>query len=140
MTKKLIDRDKTFEMYYALGTSRSLPILHKKMSRKWKTGVPSERTLKDWSQKYNWRNRVILRDNAVREGVEEGALEAVVGHRVKEIEHLDRAMSEIDAVMQLIFDALQSATHIDPKTGKHRRYGCPVQCTIPVRDGESEVG
>ena len=108
MTKKLIDKDKAFEMYYALGTSRSLPILHDKMSRKGAKGVPSARTLKDWSQKYNWQDRILLRDNAVRAGVQEAASAVVVEAKIKELEQLDTAYSEIEAVKPLIVSALQS--------------------------------
>ena len=38
--------------------------------------------------------------------------------KIDELEHLDHAMSDIDAVMPLIFDALDSCTETDPKTGK----------------------
>jgi len=72
--KKLVDKDEAFEMYYALGTSRSLPILHEVMCRECKGDVPSERTLKDWSGKYGWQERVMLNDQAVQKGVRETIL------------------------------------------------------------------
>ena len=118
MRKKLVDKDEAFEMYYALGTSRSLPILHEVMSRECKGNVPSERTLKDWSGKYGWQNRIVIRDNSAAEGVAEKMTIAQVDTKLKELEHLDKAMGEIDAVMPMIFDALSSCTHIDPTDGK----------------------
>ena len=118
MIKKLVDKDKAFEMYYALGTSRSLPKLYSVMSRKCKGNVPTERTLKDWSGKYKWQNRIVIRDNATYEGVAEKMTEAQVDTKLKELEHLDRAMSEIDGVMPLICDALTACTIKDKKTGK----------------------
>lgn len=77
-------------------------------------------SVKKWSRAFKWQDRIVIWDNAIREGVEGGALEALVDTRIKGIEQLDRTMSEIDAVMPLIFDALQSATHIDPVTGKRK--------------------
>ena len=71
MIKKLVDKDKAFEMYYALGTSRSLPILREVMSRDCADNVPSARTLKDWSKKYGWQERVMLHDQEVQKGVQE---------------------------------------------------------------------
>lgn len=77
-------------------------------------------SVKKWAKAFNWQERVAVWDNAVREGVEEGALEALVDTRVEEIRQLSKAMTEIDAVMPMIFDALQSATYVDKKTGKRK--------------------
>lgn len=78
----------------------------------------SETSINKWNNAFKWQRRVAAWDNAVREGVEEGALEALVDTRIKEIDQLDQAMREIDVVMPLIFDALQSCTTVDPETGK----------------------
>jgi len=120
MAKKLIDHQKAFEIYYHMGSSRSIPKLLAELSRRYKKGIPSEPTLNKWSQKDKWRDQIIMRDIAIRDGIQESSAAIVVDAKIKELEHLDRAMSEIDAVMPLIFDALQSATHIDPKTGKRK--------------------
>ncbi len=80
----------------------------------------SETSINKWNKAFKWQRKIAAWDTAIREGVEERAIEAVVEHRINEIEHLDRAMTEIDAVMPLIFDALQSCTETDPKTGKRR--------------------
>ena len=78
----------------------------------------SETSINKWNKEFKWQMRIAAWDAAIREGVEEGAIEAVVDVRLKELEHLDRAMSEIDVVMPLIFDALTSCTYTDDKTGK----------------------
>lgn len=77
-------------------------------------------SVKKWAKAFNWQERVTVWDNAVREGVEEGALEALVDTRVEEIKQLSKALTEIDAVMPMIFDALQSATYEDEKTGERK--------------------
>ncbi|MEA3323703.1 MAG: hypothetical protein U9Q37_00985 [Euryarchaeota archaeon] len=120
MSEKLLDRIKVFEEYYSLGVNRSLPKLREALVRRYKSGVPSEGTLKKWSGRFKWQNQIVIRDNAAAEGVAEKMTEAMVDTKMKELEHLDRAMSEIDAVMPLIFDALQSCTVTDPETGKKR--------------------
>lgn len=78
----------------------------------------SETSVNKWNKAFKWQMRIAAWDAAIREGVEERAIEAVVEHRINEIEHLDRAMTEIDAVMPLIFGALESCTETDPQTGK----------------------
>lgn len=77
-------------------------------------------SVKKWARVFGWKNRTVVWDNAVREGVEAGALESLVDTRVEEIEQLSKAMGEIDAVMPMIFDALHSATYIDENTGKRK--------------------
>jgi len=121
MSLQLIDQIKVFEVYYSLGVTRSIPKLHEELSRRYKNGkrgIPSEGTLKKWSVRFKWRNKIVIRDNATYEGVAEKMTEAMVDTKVKEIEQLDQAMGEIDTVMPMIFDALQSCTHTDPATGK----------------------
>jgi uncharacterized protein YjcR len=80
----------------------------------------SETSVKKWSREFNWKTRIAVWDNAVREGVEAGALESLVDTRIEEIEQLSKAMSEIDTVMPMIFDALQSATYLDEETGRRK--------------------
>jgi hypothetical protein len=80
----------------------------------------SETSVKKWAREFKWKTRIAVWDNAVREGVEAGALESLVDTRIEEIEQLSKAMSEIDTVMPLIFDALKSATYLDEKTGRRK--------------------
>jgi len=108
MTKKLIDRDKAFEMYYRMGSARSIPKLLSELSRRYQKGIPSEPTLNKWSQKDKWRDQIVLRDAAVREGIQESSAAVVVEAKIKELEQLDTAYSEIEAVKPLIVSALQS--------------------------------
>ena len=116
--EKLLDKIKVFETYYSIGVNRSITKLHEELSRRYKSGIPSEGTLKKWSVRFKWQNQIVIRDNATYEGVAEKMTEAMVDTKVKELEYLDRAMDEIVAVMPMIFDALSSCTYIDPKTGK----------------------
>ena len=110
MANKLIDRDRAFEIYYALGISRSIVKLHERLHKRNSKNTPSVDTMKRWSQKYKWRDRVALRDAAVREGIQESSAAVVVDAKIKELEQLDSAMSEIDAVKPLIFSALNAVT------------------------------
>ena len=118
MSAKLLDRIKVFEVYYSIGVNRSITKLHEELSRRYKSGIPSEGTLKKWSVRFKWQNQIVIRDNAAYEGVAEKMTEAMVDTKVKELEHLDKAMTEIDAVMPMIFDALDACTITDKETGE----------------------
>lgn len=75
-------------------------------------------SIKKWAKEFKWKMKVAAWDIAIREGVEEGALEALVDTRIQEIERLDRTHGDINASMRMIDDALQQCTHFDEKTGK----------------------
>ena len=108
MTKKLIAKDKAFEKYYALGEGRTLSKLHDLLSRKYPKQCPSYPTLKNWAKSGNWRDRVLLRNNAVRDGLEKAAAETVVEAKINELAQLSTAYNEIEAVKPLIINTLQS--------------------------------
>ena len=108
MTKRLIAKDKAFEEYYALGEGRSLSKLHDHLSRKYPKSSPSYPTLKNWSKSGSWQDRVLLRDNAVREGLQEAASAVVVEAKINELAQLSTAYNEIEAVKPLIINTLQS--------------------------------
>lgn len=118
MGEKLLDQIKVFEVYYLLGVNRSLPKLEEELHRKYKSGIPSEGTLKKWSSRFKWQNKIVLRDQATYEGVAEKMTDALVDTKLKELDQLDQAHDEINAVMPMLFDALQQCTYTDPKTGE----------------------
>jgi len=53
---------KIFEQYYVMGNSRSFKKLLDKLHHDYTETAPSLRTLKSWSKKFNWQERVKLRD------------------------------------------------------------------------------
>lgn len=114
----LISHGDAFEIYYALGATRTLPKLLDAVHEQSTHDTPAPDTLKKWSARYKWKNKVVIRDNEASAGVAEKMTAAQVDVKMKELEHLDRAMGEIDMVMPMIFDALQSCTITDPETGK----------------------
>jgi len=118
MAKKLIDPDKAFEKYYSIGVGRSIARLHEILHTATPKTTPSYDSLKRWSIKYKWQDRVLLRDNAVREGLQEAASVVVVEAKIKELVQLDKAYGEIEDVKPLILAALQSkqGTEIMPET------------------------
>jgi hypothetical protein len=80
----------------------------------------SETSVNKWNKAFKWQRRIAAWDVAIREGVEERAIEAVVNVRIQELEQLDRAYGEIEKLKPLIFSALEACLAIDPKTGKKR--------------------
>lgn len=61
-----VEQIEAFDLYYSLGSERSLQIVADKLGR-------SKRTVMGWCKKYNWDNRVIQRalEVAKQAGVEE---------------------------------------------------------------------
>jgi hypothetical protein len=71
MVKKLIDKARAYEIYFELGTSRSLSKLHEQISRKYPKNSPSYPTLKNWSKAGNWVEKCLIRDKEINQGVQE---------------------------------------------------------------------
>jgi len=99
--------------FYRDMQKRSLAKVAKKFS-------VSETSINKWNKAFGWQNKIVLWDNAIREGVEEAAIASVVDTRIKELEQLDTAFNEINKLKPLIFAALESCTYKDKKTGKKR--------------------
>ena len=116
----LITHGDAFEIYYALGASRTLPKLLEVVHEQSTHDAPAPDTIKKWSARYKWKNQVVIRDNAASDGVAEKMTAAQVDVKMIEIAQIDKAHDEIDAVMPLILDALQSTLYTDEKTGKRR--------------------
>ena len=70
MAKKLIDRNDAFEIYYSLGTSRSLQTLLEHLKENQPEHTPSLDTLKKWSSGFNWQERILLMEQDVRENLD----------------------------------------------------------------------
>ena len=118
MTKRLIDPDKAFEKYYTIGVGRSIARLHEILHKATPKSTPSYDTLKRWSIKYKWQDRVLLRDNAVRAGLQAASTAVVVEAKINELAQLSTAYNEIEAVKPLIINTLQSemVSKIVPET------------------------
>ena len=94
MTGQLIDRNEAFNIFFGLGTGRTLRILREKILLDHPANVPSYEALKDWSKKYSWQSRVLLMDQAVADGV----LETMVPEWIKiKAELLDILLDQIRA-------------------------------------------
>lgn len=87
-----------FQLYYKIGPKRSLEKLHVLMSQKCPKQCPKYRTLKSWSQKYQWQERLQLQEKAVSEGVAKEAISATIGQRAKLIQQtqsmIDKCFNE----------------------------------------------
>lgn len=120
MAEKLLDQIKVFEVYYSIGITRSITKLLEELHRQHKSGIPSEGTLKKWSARYKWQNKIVIRDNATYEGVAEKMTEAAVDVKMLEIAQVDKEYKKLDTSDTLILDAQQSTLYTDEKTGKRR--------------------
>lgn len=73
-----------FNTYYGLGIKRSLAKLHQHLTKTVPSGtkVTSLSTLKIWSHKFSWQERVLLRDTEISKKVEQGILKAEEDTRI----------------------------------------------------------
>ena len=108
MSPDLIDQIKVFEVYYSLGVTRSLSKLYEELHRRYKHGVPSEGSLKKWSGRFKWQDKIVIRDNAAYEGVAEKMTAAQVDVKIDDLAQLDQAHDEIEAIKAQVMTALQS--------------------------------
>jgi hypothetical protein len=86
------DQAAVFEAYYAMGAQRSmakllslLPTLAPDFSKK----TPSLRTLKNWSSWFHWRQRIVIKDKAVADGIDKKTTKAIVSRKAELLELVD---------------------------------------------------
>ena len=74
-----------FEAYYALGPHRSLA----KLVQRWSEVVPEAKkrpclsTLKNWSKRFNWQERISIKDHAVAAGIERKTTRAAIDRKAR---------------------------------------------------------
>ncbi len=67
---------RAFDRYFRLGSQRSLALLHEVL--KTETGkAPAQRTLEEWSQRYQWQDRIAETERLAREADDEERIAAV---------------------------------------------------------------
>lgn len=71
MVKKLIDKARAYDLYFGLGTSRSLSKLHEHLSHKYPKISPSYPTLKNWARAGSWVEKCLIQDKEINQGVQE---------------------------------------------------------------------
>ena len=80
-------------------------------------------SVKKWARVFNWQDRVVVWDNAVDEAVKEGvqvsAMDAIVDLRIKDIEQLKHSLSEVGVAKKLIFSALNTIIGVDEDGEKY---------------------
>lgn len=70
----LLDKEECFQIYFSMGSSRSFERLIKQLEESHPGFVPSMITIKTWSSKGEWKNRVKSQDEDIRQGVLEKLL------------------------------------------------------------------
>jgi hypothetical protein len=91
-----------FDTYYGLGTKRSLAKLHQHLTKTVPSGtkVTSLSTLKIWSHKFSWQERILLRDTEISKKVEKKILKAEEDTRINSYTRIlkirDRMLAAVD--------------------------------------------
>lgn len=117
-----------FQLYFNIGPKRSLEKLHTVMSQKCPKQCPKYRTLKSWSQKYQWQERLQLQEKAVAEGVAQQAITATIGQRAKLIQ-------QTQSMIDKCFDDKGEPTILPEKT---RDYKELVETMLKLLGEETE--
>lgn len=102
-----------FQLYFNIGPKRSLEKLHTLMSQKCPKQCPKYRTLKSWSQKYQWQERLQIQEKAVSEGVAQKAITANIGQRAKLI-------NQTQAMIDKCFDEKEEPKIIPKKVRDYK--------------------
>lgn len=96
-----------FEDYYFFGPNRSLSKLHRKYTESTLNNVPTKhlRTLKMWSTKHGWQERVALRDAEIAAAqlkeIMETALETGYAVRQKRVYDLSRLADKLFGLVEI---------------------------------------
>ena len=95
-----------FEDYWNLGADRSLPKLHLKYANDVPKGQkvsPSLPTLKSWSKKYNWQERIMLRNKDIASGTERKAIQDEIDIRAEAISDMREYLKYLKAAAASAF-------------------------------------
>lgn len=82
-----LEQKEAFEYYYSLGQGRSIPPVAKKFGK-------SNRTVYEWSRKFNWQERVEQRDIEIGRRLEEKTIDTVVNEKARYRKIIKLAIAE----------------------------------------------
>jgi hypothetical protein len=110
MQKVMVDKERAFEIYYALGTSRSVNQMlarMRDMGLEDEVRLPAAITVSGWAEMGHWRDRIRIRDEEVCKRMNESAVATVAVTRRKELAQLEESYNNLERVKGLITTALE---------------------------------
>jgi len=135
--RDLISPDDAFEVYFNQGYTRSLSRLYAELRETYPERAPSEDTLRKWSQRHKWQEKLIVRHQAINRVTEKNVVKEEVNARMQLLKDLEKIDRFDDLVILTAFDK------VCPVCYKHFPFQdkicekCGVKLQMTVKDSIS---
>lgn len=97
MKEETLKQNQIFNIYYSLGDKRSLEKLFEKLKNEpqYTENIPSLQTLKSWSKKFNWQERIQQRDAEISKGLEKKINQDIVNEKAEHRKLIKAILNEL---------------------------------------------
>ena len=97
MKEETLRQKQIFDIYYSLGDKRSLEKLNEtlKNTPEYSDKTPSLDTLKSWSKKYNWQERIQQRDAEISKGLEKKINQDIINEKAEHRKLIKAILNEL---------------------------------------------
>jgi len=97
MKEETLRQKQIFDIYYSLGDKRSLEKLNEtlKNTPEYSEKTPSLDTLKSWSKKYNWQERIQQRDAEISKGLEKKINQDIINEKAEHRKLIKEILNEL---------------------------------------------
>ena len=97
MKEETLRQKQIFDIYYSLGDKRSLEKLNEtlKNTPEYSDKTPSLDTLKSWSKKFNWQERIQQRDAEISKGLEKKINQDIINEKAEHRKLIKEILNEL---------------------------------------------
>ncbi|HOC53301.1 MAG TPA: hypothetical protein PKJ39_06215 [Caldisericia bacterium] len=97
MKEETLRQKQIFDIYYSLGDKRSLEKLKENLKNtpEYSEKTPSLDTLKSWSKKFNWQERIQQRDAEISKGLEKKINQDIVNEKAEHRKLIKAILNEL---------------------------------------------
>lgn len=94
--KETAEQARLFEIYYSMGSDRSLAKLHEQLPQLAPDfpKAPSLKTLKNWSSWFNWQQRITIKDRAVADGLDKKTTKDAINLKARYLHYADALVED----------------------------------------------
>ncbi|MBP8991717.1 MAG: hypothetical protein KBG82_07035 [Spirochaetes bacterium] len=97
MKEETLRQKQIFDIYYSLGDKRSLEKLKENLKNtpEYSEKTPSLDTLKSWSKKFNWQERIQQRDAEISKGLEKKINQDIINEKAEHRKLIKAILNEL---------------------------------------------
>jgi len=97
MKEETLRQKQIFDIYYSLGDKRSLEKLNETLKNipEYSDKTPSVITLKKWSKKFNWQERIQQRDAEISKGLEKKINKDIINEKAEHRKLIKAILNEL---------------------------------------------